>query len=71
MKYQILKMTGSKMERVAIIEANNRIEANNQMAKMAKETESILYMCYYSESRPDWHDMVIATATHLGEIINY
>lgn len=71
MKYQVLQMAGCKFERIAIIEAPNRAEANNQMSQMARDRESILYMCYYSESRPDWHDVVIATATHTGEIINY
>lgn len=71
MKYQVLQMAGCKFERIAIIEATNRAEANNQMSQMARDRESILYMCYYSESRPDWHDLVIATATHTGEIINY
>lgn len=72
MKYQIAKMNGCKVERVAIIEANNRVEANEQMSKMAKELESILYLGYYSERyHNDVSVSVIATATHTGEIINY
>lgn len=72
MKYQISKMNGCKAERIAIIEANNRAEANDQMAKMAKETESILYLSYYCERYAQSNDfLVIATATHTGEIINY
>lgn len=75
MKYQVLQMTGCKIERIAIIEANNRAEANEQMAQMAKDRESILYLSYYNDRRPEYSrpqdSMVIATATHKGEIINY
>lgn len=71
MKYQVTQMVGNKFERIAVIDATNRTEANEKMAQMAKERESILYLGYYSETRPNYHNMVIATATHTGQIINY
>lgn len=71
MKYQVLKMNGTQLERIAIITADNRLEANSILSAKAKEMECILYLSYYSEAHPQWHDGVIATATHLGDIINY
>lgn len=71
MKYQIIKLENSQRNRLAVIECPNRLAALKKLSAMAKETDSILYLMFYSESRPDWHDSVIATATHAGEIINY
>lgn len=72
MKYQFIKLNdNSKCERIEGIECQTRADALEKMSKKAKEAESILYLIYYDENYPDWHDMVIATATHTSEIINY
>ncbi len=71
MKYQFVKLNDNKRERIEVVECQTRTEALEIMSKRAKETESILYLIYYDENYPDWHELVIATATHTGEIINY
>lgn len=71
MNYQIIRLTDKGRERVHIGEYATRAAANEFMRRKAMETDSILYLLYYAPKAPEWCDMIIATATPSGEIVNY
>ena len=68
--YQFVKLNGNfKRERVQVVEGT-RAEALDLMGKRANETGETLYLLQYDPARPNYHDIVIASARPRAEAQN-